>query len=177
LSHVSRADIKFRALDLGVVVRQAVANEAEKISEVGARLEVAEILPVAMGDFKILLRVMENLVSNALKFRKPEVKPEVQIYGETRGEKVRIYVRDNGIGIHPEHQQRIFRVFERLHGHDVYPGTGMGLAIVKKSMERLGGTVGVESHPGTGATFWIEAPAALERYEEDQDPEESGTAS
>jgi PAS domain S-box-containing protein len=166
LSHVSRADIKLRRVDLTGVARQALTHLAEKISETGARVEVAEPLPEAIGDFKILTRVVENLLGNALKFTKPGVNAEVRVYGESRGDKVRLYVRDNGIGIHPEHQQRIFRVFERLHGHDVYPGTGMGLALVKKSMERLGGTVGVESHPGTGATFWIEAPAAPSREPE-----------
>jgi signal transduction histidine kinase len=71
---------------------------------------------------------------------------------------VRLWVEDNGIGIAPEHRQRIFKVFERLHGEESYPGTGIGLAIVKKGVERMGGRVGVESDPGHGSRFWIELP-------------------
>ena len=69
---------------------------------------------------------------------------------------IRLWVRDNGIGIKPEHSERIFRVFERLHGIERYPGTGIGLAIVRKGVERMGGHVGVESIPGQGSSFWIE---------------------
>lgn len=71
---------------------------------------------------------------------------------------MRIHIQDKGIGIAPEHQQRIFRVFERLHPSDAYPGTGIGLAIVKKGIERVGGIVGLSSAPGEGATFWFELP-------------------
>jgi signal transduction histidine kinase len=69
-------------------------------------------------------------------------------------------VRDNGIGIPQEHQQRIFRIFERLHGVETYPGTGIGLALVKKAAERMNGAVGVESTPGQGSAFWIDLPEA-----------------
>jgi signal transduction histidine kinase len=73
---------------------------------------------------------------------------------------VRLWFEDNGIGIAPEYQDRIFRLFERLHGTDSYPGTGMGLALVKKGIERMNGQVGLESEAGKGSKFWIELPAA-----------------
>src|SRR6185369_10906346 len=74
------------------------------------------------------------------------------------GHSVRLWIEDSGIGIRPEYHERIFRMFERLHGGDAYPGTGIGLAIVRKGVERMGGVVGVESHPGEGSRFWVELP-------------------
>ena len=82
---------------------------------------------------------------------------------ERRGERVRVRITDNGIGIPPEHQQRLFHVFERLHPGSQYPGTGLGLAIVKRGIEKMGGKVGVESTLGHGSTFWLELEAALEK--------------
>jgi signal transduction histidine kinase len=82
----------------------------------------------------------------------------VNIHDEKRGDHVRIWVEDNGIGIAPEHQQRIFRIFERLHGRESYSGTGIGLAIVEKAISRMKGQVGVESDLGKGSRFWVELP-------------------
>ena len=79
---------------------------------------------------------------------------------EDKGKFVRLWIEDNGIGIAPEHQERVFNVFERLHGVETYPGTGIGLAIVKKGTERLGGRVGLESREGLGSKFWIELATA-----------------
>ena len=83
-------------------------------------------------------------------------RPRVQIRAEDTGDSVRLWVEDNGIGIAPEHRERIFRIFERLHGVETYPGTGIGLALVQKGVDRLGGRVGVESVEGAGSRFWIE---------------------
>jgi signal transduction histidine kinase len=80
------------------------------------------------------------------------------VRAEERSDRVRVWVEDNGIGIRPEYREKVFRVFERLHGQKAYPGTGIGLAIVKKGVERLGGRVGVESEPGRGSRFWFELP-------------------
>lgn len=88
--------------------------------------------------------------------------PAVRVRAERRAGRVRVWVEDDGIGIAPEHDARIFRVFERLHGSEAYPGTGIGLAIVKKAVERLGGEVGVESAPGQGSRFWNDLAAAPE---------------
>jgi signal transduction histidine kinase len=98
-------------------------------------------------------------LGNALKFVPPNVSPHVRIHAESDG-LVRLWVEDNGIGIKPEYHHRIFRVFERLHTANQYPGTGIGLAIVQKGVERMGGRVGVESAPGGGSRFWIELPTA-----------------
>src|SRR5439155_27051483 len=110
------------------------------------------------------VQVACNLISNAIKFVAPGLTPHVRIRMEQLGEYGRLWVEDNGIGIAPEFHQRIFRVFERLHGSEKYPGTGVGLAIVRKGMERMGGRVGVESAPGQGSRFW--ADLRLRREEE-----------
>ena len=113
-----------------------------------------------LGHRATLGQVVGNLVSNAIKFIPKGVAPQVRIRAEDQGEFVRLWVEDNGIGIAPEHQQRIFRIFERLHGVETYPGTGIGLAIVQKGVDRLGGRVGLESAEGAGSKFWIELKKA-----------------
>ena len=83
-------------------------------------------------------------------------RPQVRIWAEPRGRRVRLWVEDHGIGIASDQFRRIFEVFQRLHGQERYPGTGVGLALVRKGVERMGGQVGLESAPGTGSRFWIE---------------------
>ncbi len=103
--------------------------------------------------------MLGNLIGNAFKFVPPGTEPRVTARAEDRGASVRIVVEDNGIGIRPEHHERVFRVFERLHGRKAYPGTGIGLAIVRKVAERLGGAAGVEIEGlGRGSRFWFELP-------------------
>jgi signal transduction histidine kinase len=100
--------------------------------------------------------VLSNLLSNALKFTAPGVPPRVTIAASVAGDIRRIAVEDNGIGIAPEHQQRIFQPFAHLHAVEEYPGIGLGLATVTKAVELMGGRLGVTSAPGKGSTFWIE---------------------
>ena len=102
--------------------------------------------------------MLVNLLSNAVKFIEPGKTPDVTIRDEKRDGFVRVWVEDNGIGIAPEHQNRIFRIFERLHGRESYSGNGIGLAIVEKAITRMNGKVGVESAPGQGSKFWFELP-------------------
>src|SRR5262249_9578126 len=119
-------------------------------------------------------QALSNLMSNALKFMPPGRKPRVRVWTEelrpdgdltqSRNGKlapwVRIWVEDNGIGIAPEDQRRVFRIFERVHSAHRYEGTGIGLAIVQKAVERMGGRIGVQSNPGEGSRFWIELRGA-----------------
>jgi signal transduction histidine kinase len=106
-----------------------------------------------------LSQILINLLNNALKFVAPGVPPRVKFFAEERAGMVRLCVEDNGIGIAAEHHERIFRVFERLGGTR-HEGTGIGLSIVRKGAERMGGRAGVESAPGQGSRFWVELPKA-----------------
>jgi signal transduction histidine kinase len=107
-----------------------------------------------------LAQILFNLINNGLKFYPPDESPHVDVNARREGGTIVISVRDEGIGIAPQHQERIFQVFERLHTADSYPGTGIGLAIVKRGIARMGGTVRVESAPGKGSTFYLSLPAA-----------------
>lgn len=112
------------------------------------------------GNPSMLAQIATNLVANAIKFVAPGCEPRVEVESRTAEGRVRVSVRDNGIGIDPAHQARIFGIFERLHGVEQYAGTGIGLALVKKAVEGMKGTVGVESTPGQGSCFWFELEQA-----------------
>jgi signal transduction histidine kinase len=157
-SLLSRTEIKAEPVSLDAVLRLAERQLEPALLEHHGTLTIRSPLPRVLGHETTLVQVFVNLLSNALKFIAPGAMPEVEVWSERRAGRVRVFVRDNGIGIQPEHQERIFAVFERLHGSETYPGTGIGLAIVKKGIERLRGRSGVDSAPGRGSTFWIELP-------------------
>ncbi len=162
-SRVSRADFLLQPINLSLIVPKILAQLEPELQQRRAQVNVEEPLPLVMGNRLILTQVLTNLLTNAIKFVAEAVQPQVQIWAEERGQSVRLWVRDNGIGIAPEQQQRIFNVFTRLHGSETYPGTGIGLAIVRKGVERMNGQVGVESQPGQGSRFWLELPLVTQR--------------
>jgi signal transduction histidine kinase len=148
-------DMPVEDIDLNLVLKKVLAEMSQQIQNQHACLDVKQ-LPKVRGNDSILQQVFSNLVSNALKFVKPGCAPRIKIWAEESENTVTLKIQDNGIGIDPTHHSKIFGVFERLHHHDVYPGTGIGLAIVRKAIERLGGRVGVESKRGEGSCFWFE---------------------
>jgi PAS domain S-box-containing protein len=153
---LSRADLHVRAVPLDSVLADALEHVQAEVLESGAQVDLEKRLPRVRGHHATLVRMVENLLSNAVKFVAPGVKPRVRVWAEPRGRWIRLWVEDNGLGIATDHHERIFRVFERLHGIETYPGTGIGLAIVRKGADRLGGRVGVESAPGEGSKFWLD---------------------
>jgi signal transduction histidine kinase len=155
-SRVSRADLRLIPVPLAPIARTVVTEMGESLRAREAVVRVEDPLPVVLGHPATLSQVLTNLLGNALKFVPAERTPQLRVRAETDTDRTRIWVEDNGIGIAAEHRDRIFRVFERLHGGDDYPGTGIGLAIVRKAVERMGGQVGVESTPGQGSRFWVE---------------------
>jgi signal transduction histidine kinase len=157
-SRIGRTQMDVQRVPLDRVVNGALASLAAIIDDTGAEVHVERPLPSVRAFGPMLEQVVTNLVGNAVKFAKAGMKADVRVSAETRNGAVRLWVADNGIGIEPDHHQRIFKVFERLHGTESYPGTGIGLAIVRKGMERMGGRSGVESSPGQGSRFWIELP-------------------
>jgi len=159
-SRLSRAEITFERVDLDLLIKVVLEELASEIAAREARISVASHLGIIRGNRAVLGQVLTNLVSNAIKFVPRDVLPRVDISGAHHGQCVLLTVADNGIGIALEHHERIFRVFERLHGSESYPGTGIGLAIVRRGIERLGGRVRLESTPGEGSRFMIELPDA-----------------
>lgn len=153
----ARAEIPLERIEAGKAWQSAVFQCSQQIEQTRAQIETLGKLPVVCAHEATLGQVLANLLSNALKFVEPGVRPHVRFWSEDRGERARLWMEDNGIGIPPEQRERVFRVFERLHGAR-YAGTGVGLSIVRKGVERMGGVAGLESQPGKGSRFWIELP-------------------
>lgn len=155
-SHLNRAELSLKAIDLTQLMSDLMNEIQPEIKQKKAEIKIQSPLPQVIGHGPTLIQVITNLLLNAMKFVQTNVPAQVQVFAERHDDWVRLWIADNGIGIAPEHQQRIFRVFERLHGQETYPGTGIGLAIVRKGVERMQGQVGVESQLGQGTRFWID---------------------
>jgi signal transduction histidine kinase len=155
-SQLTTAEIHLTAVSLDWAVARATEQISREIQESKAEIRIQKPLPTVLAQEATLIQAVANLLGNAIKFVAPGVQPKVDIKTESKDGQVRILVIDNGIGIASEHRERIFNVFERLHNHQAYPGTGVGLAIVRKAIMRMRGHSGVESEPGRGSTFWIE---------------------
>ncbi len=147
------------SLELEPIVHSVLSRLEKEIEEKNARVELVPPWPAVLAFEPTISQVLANLLGNALKFVAPGVTARVRVRAEERGQSVLTWVEDNGIGIASDHQEQIFRPFVRLHG-DKYPGTGIGLAIVQKGVERMGGRVGVESTLGQGSRFWFELKKA-----------------
>lgn len=156
-SRVGREDVAAKPVDMQLVVDQALANLQTAIEERSALVSRGP-LPTVLANHGMLVRVFQNLISNALKFCKAD-RPIVRIAAEQHGAEWVFSVADNGIGIDPQYRDRIFLIFQRLHQQGEYPGTGIGLAVVKRIVERNGGRIWLESEPGKGTTFFFTLPA------------------
>ena len=158
-SRISRTVTPPEAVALEPLVSEIVQQFRQDAPH--ATFEIAAPLPAVLGNEPMVTQIVSNLLGNAVKFVAAGVAPKVRVRAETRGEMVRVWFEDNGIGIAPEHQNRIWRVFERVHATSDYGGTGIGLAIVRKAAEKMKGAAGVESDGTNGSRFWVELSPAL----------------
>ena len=162
-SRMGRGVVRAEPVPLDPLVNQLRSTFALRIAAAGAEFEVVEPLATPVGDPLLLERLLANLVDNALTYRRPDVAPRVTLSATRGSNTVTLAVADNGIGIPPEYHERVFEVFARLHADDEYPGTGIGLSIVRKAARLMGSEVTVESTEGVGSTFSLELPAARKR--------------
>ena len=157
-SRISREELSLQRMKLDLFVRELIQHYPT-MQPPRAQVEVAQLHDV-IGHEPSLTQIISNLLSNAVKFVAPGVLPTVRVWTECEGGRVKLWVRDNGIGIKPDRQARLFRMFERVHPELSYDGSGVGLAIVRKAALRMGGDVGVLSDGANGTTFWVQLPAA-----------------
>ncbi|MEF3273789.1 MAG: two-component sensor histidine kinase [Chloroflexus sp.] len=159
-TRIERKALTCTDIDLENVIDQVLTMYTDQIISRGVIVERELGCATIYGDKAGLTVALRNLIDNALKFTAPMPQPRLAIGAKIVGNYVQLWVRDNGIGFDMLHHDRIFGFFQRLHGSEAYPGSGMGLAIVKKAAERMGGRVWAESKPGAGATFYLELPYA-----------------
>jgi len=154
---IVNTDLELTAMNLDVQIGDIVRSYP-RFDSPGAHIEIVHPLLPVMGNEAAIAQIVSNLLGNALKFVAPGKKPELRIGTEPRGDRVRLWFEDNGVGIPKTSHGRIFDLFQRGHGAE-YEGTGLGLAIVRKAAERIQGTVGLESELGQGSRFWVELKA------------------
>lgn len=156
-SRISTRGDTFRKIDMNDVVHMAVENLQNRIDRSGASFEIQE-LPLLSGDAGQLTRLFMNLISNALKFAREGIQPQIKINAEKEKRHWKFSVSDNGIGIDQKYEDKVFVIFQRLHSRDDYEGTGIGLAICKRIVERHGGKIWFDSENETGTTFFFTLP-------------------
>ena len=165
----------FQPVDLKKVAEEVSSDLEVRIEQTGGRVEIGE-LPTIDADPSQMRQLFQNLIGNALKFHRPEENPVIKIYSKNYsltggsfiiggkqihtdgGNSCEIIIEDNGIGFEEKYLDRIFTVFQRLHGRAEYEGSGIGLAVCRKIVERQGGTITASSQPGKGSTFFITLP-------------------
>jgi signal transduction histidine kinase len=163
LSRVTNHPQPFAAVDLAEVLRMVISDLEARLAEAAGKVELGT-LPIIVADRGQMAQLFQNLIGNGLKFGKPGQPPVVRVYGELLdgpqggAGACQIVVEDNGIGFDEKYLDRIFRVFQRLHGRTEYEGTGIGLAICRKIVERHGGDITASSAPGMGAKFIVTLP-------------------
>jgi PAS domain S-box-containing protein len=157
-SRLGRVSVNMSIVSLQKILEHIRNDFIPQLEEIGGNLLIDKDLPDVMGDDSLFSQVFINLIENAITYRKADIPPEIRISCTTKNKSHILKISDNGIGIPREHWEKIFDVFHRLHNEDTYPGTGIGLATVKKAVTMLGGTVWVESSEGAGSDFFIKLP-------------------
>jgi len=156
-TRLAKQDIKTEPVDVETLVREII-DERPELQPPNAEIKIESPLQPMLGHEASLTQCITNFLDNAVKFVDRDVKPKVRVYTEANNGHVRLYFEDNGIGIDEAGQKRLFQMFQRIHAANEVPGNGIGLAIVRKAVERMNGTAGVESEPGKGSRFWVQLP-------------------
>jgi len=154
-SRLGRKAVQLQAVPLDDVFKTALETLSDPIEKTGAQINIPERMPVIQGDLTLATHIFINLLENAIKYHKPDEPPRIDVRFEVEDQAVIVSIADNGIGIEPAYHEKIFNIFQRLHSQEDYPGTGIGLAAVKKAVQIMGGRVWVESEPGNGSVFKI----------------------
>lgn len=157
-ARMGRESLRYQPLALREIVARVVENLSGRLAEEKGTVNVADDLPEVIGCRRLLERIFSNLIENAITYHRPDTPPRVDVSGELGLESFTICVRDNGIGIGAEDQAKVFLPFGSLQGPIARRGTGIGLALVKKAVDLMGGWVWVESKPGEGSKFWVKLP-------------------
>lgn len=147
----------FSTVDMGKIAQGVVGDLEQRISDTGAQVEIGTLPPVDSDPVQ-MRQLLQNLIGNALTYRRQDVAPLVKVEGEFENDEVVLRVSDNGIGFEPRFAEQIFDIFERLHSREEYEGTGIGLALCKKIIHRHGGSITAEGRPGEGGTFTVRLP-------------------
>jgi signal transduction histidine kinase len=152
-------ELKLEPVPVQKLVQEIIeANPALQSSQ--AEITIDEPLPIVLANHAALTQCISNLLGNAVKFVVPGNVPQIRIWADHRNRRVRLWFEDRGIGIEKDAHDRIFQMFQRLDRTGKFEGTGIGLAIVRKAVERMDGKTGVESEPGQGSRFWLELKRA-----------------
>jgi len=160
-SRLGRKAITIEPVALDDVFAAVLETLSGSIKETKAQVNLSPMLPIVQGDQTLITTLFVNLLENAIKYKKADLAPRIDVHCDVDEEDVVVSIVDNGIGIHPDYHEKIFSIFQRLHSHDDYPGTGIGLAAAKKSAQLLGGAIWVESQPDIGSTFRIRFPKTV----------------
>jgi PAS domain S-box-containing protein len=159
-SRLNGIELELLPVELDLAVKDVLTSIEKEIEDRKADIRIRVPLGSIVGHPATVRQVLYNLISNSLKFVTPDQAPQIEIWTEPQSGQLRVWVTDRGIGIPPQYHAKIFGLFQRLHSNEAYPGTGIGLALVRKGIERMGGRIGLESKPGEGARFWFELKPA-----------------
>ena len=146
-------------INTGMLIKKVISEIKNNYNIKDIIINISDGIPNVFGVETMLWQVFSNIIDNAFKYRKKDEKLIIEIYSQNKGKHTRIFIKDNGIGIDAKYHDKIFNIFQRLHSIDDYSGTGIGLAIVKKSMEMMRGEVGIISDEDNGSTFWVQIPS------------------
>src|SRR5262249_51590937 len=145
---------------LDSALNDVLSSIEQEVRARGAQIDVRRPLGSAIGHAATVRQILYNLVANGLKFVSPNQRPQIRISSERHDRSLRVLVKGSGIGIASQFDEKSFGLFQRLHSQAAYPGTGVGLAMVQKGVERMGGRIGMESEAGAGSCFWVELPVS-----------------